>query len=259
MANLHFSSGRSGVFEIGLPLLDEARAHASEHAGQFFEVNSIADILAVLDSLESGSVNAMDFHTHGSGGTIWVGEELSMWTRFRNRGYERLFAPDARIEFHGCNVAEEINGELFLVQCALMFLRQNGGVVVGHRGFALATRAWGLDTTTPVYLGGTVIASVRDGSVTLENAEYLLPDRLRARVDLLLACLERLNYMDNRNTMRRDQIMGFKNMVTSIERELRGKPSYETIYRSYHNLKGIDDIIYADRILSMNRCFRRPI
>ncbi|MCC6872867.1 MAG: DUF4347 domain-containing protein [Sandaracinaceae bacterium] len=207
---LHFGSGSSGValdvlpdslrgpaepYLGGVSLLEEARAHAASQTAQFpgetpatsFSVSTLAEVHRHLRAVhETGAqVSFLDFHSHGGPGSLSIGSELLRpyhWPQFEE--HQSAFASNARIEFHGCNVAEDDDGEIFLVKCAWHVLRPNGGTAVGHRGYALSTRAWGLDTSTPSYLGGEVVAEIASGGhPRLHNAIRLVPSVLRAEAD----------------------------------------------------------------------------
>jgi hypothetical protein len=128
---------------MSMSLIEEARAHAAEEPDSAAEdVGSVADLVALFARLRRDGVRLeyLDFHTHGGDGEIGIGSEaLYDWSAFI--GFQDVFANDARIEFHGCNVADGPDGEFFLVDCGSTQPKRGGGSVAGHAGLALALRA----------------------------------------------------------------------------------------------------------------------
>jgi hypothetical protein len=110
---------------------------------RLIEIASVDDIEAMLSKFirEHYEIDYLDFHAHGHAGTIYV-DNVSKFTvkdlkRFRNRGFDRVFRPNAIISFMSCSVAQVDpgdgeDGELFLAEMASAFLGYRGGTVLGR-------------------------------------------------------------------------------------------------------------------------------
>lgn len=242
LKRLHLSSGSSGlpiVRGASMPLIEEATAHAAEQPDSAAEeVGTVAAIVAIFARLRREGVRLeyLDFHTHGGDGVLGIGSDgIYEWSAFD--GYHDIFSNDARIEFHGCNVADGPDGEFFLVDCGNVLLRRGGGSVMGHAGLALALRALGLSTTTPTYLGGRITARVRSGGgVTLEDARYLRPHLLRRLLaDLRLRL--RVYGRERFETTLRERLRMARHLLDDADVLLRGRPSYRDVLRALRKLE----------------------
>jgi hypothetical protein len=106
-----------------------ASLHAGDQPGHStLGVGSVDNLRHSLRRLLDGpELDAMDFHTHGAPGVIGIGEDkltVNALDQFRDQGVDALFKTGARVEFHGCNVAEGAIGELFLAEFGSIFLRR---------------------------------------------------------------------------------------------------------------------------------------
>ena len=134
-------------------------------------------------------IDRLDFHTHGNSGFIALGSDHLYYKDiieyFAKKGYENVFNSDARIFFHGCNVAEGSEGELFLALFGGIFLRQKGGRVGASTGAGYGLSwAWGPSSWHPT--GNTVYAYVKPGgSTSLKNHSVLIPERIITRIKAL--------------------------------------------------------------------------
>jgi len=241
---------------MGFSLRDEAHRHVDrpgqpgavsgdlEYNVPVMHVRDIVDHLAGVQRT-GNPISFMDFHVHGGPGSVAIGNEtIHNWRRqLGSRGLEAAFAADARIEFHGCNVARGGDGEAFLADCAWTLLRQNGGTVWGSRGYVFAYPGG----ATPASPGGEVVAAIAAGGhVQLRGARRLIPTRLRARRLRLWRSYERIR--------RRVRLpVGERRMATILrllrdsEELLRGAPSYRAmgnanrqIASAARYLRGID-------------------
>ncbi len=247
--HLHISSGQSGIFGFGgADLIEEARAHAATQTdAEAVEIDTEAALFGLLDRLrgENAQLESLDFHTHGGSGEIGLGSyTLTHYSwRLQFRNYHELFARNARIEFHGCSVATGANGEVFLADCGSTLLRSAGGRVTGHVGLTIATRAWGIDSTTPTYTGSAVHANVsRGGGVVLEGASYLLPHRLRGRLENLRRDLERARRR-RQSPSTIEELRQASEKLDRAERRLQGQPSYRNVWLARN------DIVAAWRLI----------
>lgn len=113
-------------------------------------VQSLKQLKAELSRLRNAGVPVaeMRFFTHGEQGTIFFGDESltasDILSSLTGNGFEDLFAPGARVEFDGCNVAEvkegcegeapcamTDNGPRFLATFARTLLFKGGGSTHG--------------------------------------------------------------------------------------------------------------------------------
>jgi hypothetical protein len=241
LRRLHIASGHSGlpiVRSMSMSLIEEARAHAAEQPDSGAEdVETVADIVALFARLRREGVRLeyLDFHTHGGDGQIGIGSDaIFEWSAFA--GFQDIFATEARIEFHGCNVADGPDGEFFLVECGSTLLKRGGGSVAGHAGLALALRSLGLPTTTPTYMGGTITARIRvGGGATLQDARFLRPHLLRRRLAelrLQLRVYERERY----GPTLRERLRMAHTLLDDAEVLLHGQPSYRNVLRALRKL-----------------------
>jgi LysM domain len=73
------------------------------------------------------------FTTHGNEGLIAFNDQIInadiLYSRYYNRGFDRLFPGRTRILFNGCNVAGGDAGWRFLLAAARSFLRVGGGEI----------------------------------------------------------------------------------------------------------------------------------
>ena len=142
---------------------DKDRDTATDHAGSD-QVQEIPYIHAFTDFLSRAGIlsspfDFLDFHTHGAGGFVAFekaavdskvvdGKEVLVTTNedgigwmniFRLDGHDAAFNRGASIEFHGCNVSEGFEGEVFLYEVCARLLPK-GGKVGASTGVGLS---WG--------------------------------------------------------------------------------------------------------------------
>lgn len=242
LRRLHICSGRSGAGRgqnFGVAFIEEGIAHAAEERDAAAEdVNTIAEVHALLARLlgEGVRLDYLDFHTHGADGQIGIGDErIYEWSGFT--ACRNIFADNATIRFHGCNVADGPDGEYFLTDCGSLLLRRGGGRVVGHAGYALASRAWGFPSTTPSYIGATITARVRvGGGVTLENARFLRPHVLRNELRVLTLRLR--SYQQTRlGATMQNRLRYARELLADVEHLLAGQPAYIDVHRARRKLE----------------------
>ena len=134
-------------------------------------------------------IDRLDFHTHGNSGFISLGSDQLFYEdiilNFIKKGYEKVFNNNARIFFHGCNVAEGGEGELFLALFGGTFLRKGGGRVGASTGAGYGLSfVGGPSSWHPT--GNTVYAYVQPGgSTSLKNHSVLIPGKILARIKSL--------------------------------------------------------------------------
>ncbi len=114
------------------------------HRALVERIMSMNDLIRLFNRLANGSDEwgTVNFHTHGSGGSIALGSNslnLDSVARLENMDYGRIFAKDCVITFEGCNVAEGAAGEFFLVEIGDTLLSVKGGKVRGNTGAGLGT------------------------------------------------------------------------------------------------------------------------
>ena len=108
----------------------DATDHADGPGHSTMNAESIRHLVDVFTHLKKRGtkVDRLDFHTHGAPGHLAIGadflgfQELS--DNFKNRGFEKIFKKNARVFFHGCNVADRADGEMFLAVFGAIFLRE---------------------------------------------------------------------------------------------------------------------------------------
>lgn len=256
---IHFSSGVSGVIPgLGSPLRREAHIHAGGRADtEVIELHSKGELLQHLQQFKASGLRLdyLDFHTHGGAGSIQLGSDSfdrfdlgGRRGRFHNQQFDQLFRPGARIAFHGCNVANDAEGELFLAKVAYVFLRSNGGTASGHTGYALSTQAWGLEAGTPLYVGQEVQARVNSqGTVILRNNAHLLPGRMRLSATMLRSRARLgLSWRSVGPEVRRHLQTAIRQLDDIIHRTHQ-HPSYQQLYDDYQMLTYLRD--YVNRMM----------
>jgi hypothetical protein len=130
----------------------------------------VGDLVPGIDALAAAGArfDKILFETHGSPGAIYFGDEAlnAKWIRdnLLTRHYETLCAPETRVYFNGCNVAEGRGGWEFLEAAAELFLRVSGGSVFGQTSVGLANpfnghvvHPWGDVRTLYVAPGGRIV------------------------------------------------------------------------------------------------------
>jgi hypothetical protein len=136
-------------------------------------------------------VDLLEFHTHGSGGSVGMGPESLTAVQLRDwapKGYDRAFNPGAEINLTGCNCAETAFGELLLVQFARTLLQTGGGTVRGNTGAGLAIGGLlnlvGIDSGRVWHPFGSWVTAraTPGGAVTLFNHVHLDVDMINARM-----------------------------------------------------------------------------
>lgn len=236
---IHFSSGRSGVIPgTGLSLFQQAERHAAQgsagrggtSADVTVPVSHVQDVVGYLSDLERTGVRVsfMDFHVHGGPGEISIGNEaIFSWRRtFGGRGLESLFSPGARIEFHGCNVADGADGEAFLADCAWTMLRYNGGSAMGGAAYQLAYPG----AAVPLNPGREVTAEIDPGGhVVLRNARWLIPTRIRARHRALSDWLERARRRRRQPEAATTDLESVDQLLSDAARLAEGHPTYRDL------------------------------
>lgn len=165
---------------------------ATEHAGgrtghTYIGVQSVEVLVQAFRRFLGARtiLEVMDFHTHGSGGAIYIGSQrltpFENLDRFRGQHFENIFQTGAMIEFLGCNVAESPEGELFLAELGSIFLKNGGGQVKASTGAGVADKLYTGNVYHPT--GRWVTARVRvGGGVSLNNHRHLLPQPIRDEI-----------------------------------------------------------------------------
>lgn len=149
------------------------------------EVKSLDDLGNLFTRLanQSDVWNSVSFYTHGAGGSVALGAtSLTSKTLqvLENRNLERIFAKDCAITFEGCSVAEDAEGEFFLIQVGETFVSTEGGKVRGNTGSGFGY--WGGESSAHPF-GEWVVANVgAGGSLRLENGNFLHLDHIRDRL-----------------------------------------------------------------------------
>jgi hypothetical protein len=176
-----------------------ANAIAHADGDPVYRVDSAANLENVFKELlkKNTFVAKLDFHTHGFPGGIALGSEL-LWAlddtttkggrhvvslaHFRDKGYDQVFLAGAHVFFHGCNVADTAEGELFLAVFGSIFLRVRGGRVGGSTSTGYNYGIW--KSKLIHWSGNTVYAQVEaGGDVTMDGARLLDPKRLHEWID----------------------------------------------------------------------------
>ncbi|MEC7525412.1 MAG: hypothetical protein VYE22_36350 [Myxococcota bacterium] len=236
--HLHIASGRATSLVFDEALIEEARTHAAESSGgRAEEASNREQLLEILGRhLRDGAqLRYLDFHTHGGPGRLDIGAyPFSDWEELAQ--FSGLMAGGARIEFHGCAVADTPRGELFLARCAWFMLRARGGLARGWTEVSLATHAVVGDMlgTVPWHMGHEVRARVSPGGhVRLEGERYLnVESASRA-----LAALRR----DARRALGRGETRRHATTVleqtASLEGTLRGSPSFTALHRVWDRVQ----------------------
>lgn len=202
ISEIHYGSGQAGIYPDGLgpSYPREARRHAvsSSPTAESVVLSNVQDLRDHLDHMRSAhyQIRYMDFHTHGadglivfSRGSLWNGAEvLNDWGPFEGRGYDTIFAANARVVFLGCTVASGAAGEYFLARAAWVLLRRSGGAVAGYRSYSLSFGQ--SDGASARLLGDGNFDRVEaridaGGHVVLHNAVHLRLPSLRRRAERL--------------------------------------------------------------------------
>lgn len=116
------------------------KSNATEHAKGKDEVVEIPYVHALTSLLLKAEIpgphlDFWDFHSHGAAGFVALEKELAEspgesgigWMNlFRLDGYEGAFNRGATIEFHGCNIGDEFEGEVFLYEVCARLLPKGG-------------------------------------------------------------------------------------------------------------------------------------
>lgn len=168
-----------------LPTSWHANDHAEEKGGIVINVNSIAELQALFKDWVKWeeTFDAIDFHTHGSPGSIRIGADrltVSNLNLLYASNVDRIFNDNAQIIFLGCNVGEGYMGEFFLLQFGKMMLRGGGGKVMGSTGLGFPNLVTGgayhpFGDWVSVHVG-------KGGYAKLSGHRYLVLDNIKARI-----------------------------------------------------------------------------
>lgn len=228
-------------------MVHSATRHAEGHAGHStLGAGSVAELKHAFQRMLSGpELDAMDFHTHGSPGSILLGEDrlnVNTLDELRDCGFEGLFKAGAVVEFLGCNVAEEARGEVFLAEFGAIVLRGQGGEVRGSTSVGFQdplfsgemAHFWGDWVTAEVLAGG---------AVRLRNHRHLHPHLIRGGIERLRQLVaERRRRSAGRaresglGSLRELALIGVESDLDRAERYLDangGRPSYRFVYHAY--------------------------
>jgi hypothetical protein len=174
----------------------DARGGADDDTGNAVSVVQLSNN-AAFEALLQGMIatgqkaDLMEFHTHGSGGAVWLGPDALTAVQlkdFEPKGYDRAFNAGATINLTGCNCAETAFGELLLVQFARSLLRTGGGKVTGSTGAGIAIGGLlnliGIDSGAVWHPFGKWVTAeaTPGGAVTLFNNFHLDLDHINTRI-----------------------------------------------------------------------------
>jgi hypothetical protein len=166
---------------------DTSREEAVNHGRNYwsadddaYQVQGIDQLYALLTSFLHGgdTFEFMDFHAHGSPGVVgFSGGNLGITTldRFRNKGFHKLFRPDAEIRFYSCELAKGSSGERFLAEFGAIFLQGNGGEAKGSDSCLVLPRYKRLTHGAPDNEGYWISAYVppNNTAVWMSNQKWL--------------------------------------------------------------------------------------
>jgi hypothetical protein len=157
------------------------------------QIESVSDLIELFKRLVSASDvwDTLNFHTHGSGGSIALGStslNSGSIEQLEKQGFDRLFSATCVITFEGCNVAEGASGEFFLAKVGDVLLSVNGGKVRGNTGAGLGY--WGGDASVHPF-GEWITATVGPGgTIRFDKLNHLHPDLINARIAKLALRIE---------------------------------------------------------------------
>ncbi len=160
-----------------------AVGHAQEHDGGIVvNVTSLRHLDHVFIELayDGKFFDEIDFHVHGSPGSISLGKErLNIKTiePFLSKGYDQLLKAGGTVRFVGCNTGEKAIGEYFLTLAAKLFAKRNGGKVMANTGAGFGF------TDDPVHpFGDWVTAECKGGgNVSLSGHRHLVLKTIKTR------------------------------------------------------------------------------
>jgi len=135
----------SGKAEKGQEILEAYRKSAPGALVQ--GINSLADFETFLRSFRDPgrTMGRLEFNTHGKPGRVSLGSDgltAKAIVDMRPQHFHKAFAKDARVFFHGCNVAEGRKGEEFLEAFAQTFFIGGGGRVGASTSLGFGTGNW---------------------------------------------------------------------------------------------------------------------
>jgi hypothetical protein len=168
----------------------DAEKHANHDAlGKFdgvTQLTSLVQMHSVFRTVLSNNYafDDADFHTHGSPGAIYIGDDVFTFGKalepFANQGFEKIFKANGTIDFNGCHVGAGWEGEYFLTEIGRIFLKAGGGTVVGSTGYGAAD-IW-ITGHVGHPFGSRVTARVTPGgAVTLSGHSNLIPSVINER------------------------------------------------------------------------------
>lgn len=200
MNRLHLWSDIPGqLFKASTESDAVGRARTEEEEGHRTltqRVDSVNDLLRLFTRLaqEPAVWDSLNFHTHGSGGSIALGStslNIDSLQRFENQDFDRLFSPTCVITFDGCNVAEGPEGEYFLALAGNTFLTVKGGKVRGNTGAGFGN--WGRAEDSRHPFGEWITATVGPGgTIRFDKLNHLHPQKIDERVAQLVRAIQRL-------------------------------------------------------------------
>jgi hypothetical protein len=177
----HFWSDIPGIFSrSGKATADN---HAEEDGGTVTQLTSLVQMHSVFRTVlhSNYAFDEVDFHTHGSEGAIYIGNDQFTFGKplqpFENQGFEKIFKPNASITFNGCLVGDKWDGEYFLTEIGRVFLKSGGGKVTGNTAYGLNIGR------TPHPFGTWVTATASPGgAVSLSGHSHLIPSVVKDRI-----------------------------------------------------------------------------
>jgi hypothetical protein len=243
-------------------MVHSATLHAGEQAGHStVGVESVDNLKQTLRRIVGGpELDAMDFHTHGHAGSVNLGQNwlnVNALDGFRGEGFDAIFKAGARVEFLGCNIAEQAVGELFLAEFGSIFLRRHGGEVLGSTSVGFQDplytgeipHFWGVWVTAEVFGGG---------AVRMRNHRHLHPHLIRREIGRLRELVE--SRLTNRPRARAPHpgstgldewaLLDVAQQLDQAESYLDlngGRPSYRFVYHAYDSLSRAHDRYVGNR------------
>jgi len=186
MGMVHISADLSGDWRPS----QEHDGHEHAKSGeQHINVGSLSTLKRAFESLKNAKepLSKLDFHTHGRKGALGIGKDhldVSSLKQFEGHEFDTIFSKDAKIFFHGCNVAEGATGERFLAEFGVVFLKKGGGRVGASSTAGLRDPLFsGKSFHAP---NSTVYANVlADGSVKLQNHSHLKPEHMQEHIQFI--------------------------------------------------------------------------
>ena len=176
-----------------------APKRAAQVGATAYEANDVTELLGLFEKFKARNavIDRMVIETHGSPGALYFGEsrwDANALASFAAKGFEELFAENARMFLNGCNIAAigrdcngkqctTVDGKAFLQDVERTFLFKGGGRVgasssLGHVFPGFSSKVYHLPNTYYAYInkGGSKVRLAGGTELATPEGDWHIPE-----------------------------------------------------------------------------------